>query len=227
MILGHSISTIAGVIQTIDESVATILQRTQKQLVGLSYMSITHPEDLARNLAQVAALQPNGSSARIRKRYLGGDGAVITLEVQVSRIGSCSDGHLFGTLSTVPPPLPPVARLAAADPTPYRLWHRAKDLLDVMRSRDAILGADLFADHAWASLLMVYVAEAESRIATVESLVAQLSLSRATLMRWLRVLQAKSLIEQINRELDAVQLTQTGIERIERLLSTKAPVTVS
>ena len=226
MILGHSISTAAGVIQSIDESVATTLQRTQKQLVGRSYMSITHPGDIARNLAQVAALQPNGSSARIRKRYIGGDGAVITLEVQVSRIGSCSDGYLFGTLSTVPPALPAVASLGAADTVPYRLWRRARELLDVMRSRDTILGADLFADHAWASLLIVYVAEAESRIATVESLVAQLSLSRATLMRWLHVLQAKSLIEQIDRDLDAVQLTRTGIERIERLLSTKAPVAV-
>lgn len=224
MILGHSVSTAAGVIQTIDESVATILQRTQKQLVGLSYMSITHPGDIARNLAQVAALQPNGSSARIRKRYIGGDGAVITLEVQVSRIGICSDGHLFGTLSTVPPALPAIAGLAAEDTKPYRLWRRAKDLLAVMRSRDSILGGELFSDHAWASLLIVYVAEAESRIATVESIVAQLSLSRPTLVRWLRVLQAKSLIEQIDHHLDAVQLTQTGIERIERLLTTRTPV---
>lgn len=226
MILGHSISTAAGVIRAIDEPVATILQRTQKQLVGMSYMSITHPADIARNLAQVAALKPDGNSARIRKRYIGGDGAVITLEVQVSRIGSCRHGHLVGTLSTVPPALPSVAGPAAPDPTPYRLWRRAKDLLNVMRSRDTILGADLFADHAWASLLIVYVAEAESQIATVESIVAQLSLSRATLIRWLSVLQSKSLVEPIDLELDAVQLTQTGIERIERLLSTKTPVTI-
>lgn len=227
MILGHSISTIAGVIQSIDEPVATILQRTQKQLVGMSYTAITHPGDIARNLAQIAALQPNGGSTRIRKRYIGGDGAVITLEVQVSRIGSCGDGHLVGTLSTLPPALPSITGSTVPGNTPYGLWRRAKDLLGVMRSRDTILGADLFADHVWAILLIVYVAEAESRIETVGSIVAQLNLSRATLMRWLSVLQSKSLIEQIDMELDAVQLTQTGIERIERLLSTKTQVTIS
>lgn len=225
MIVGHSISTTAGVIQTIDESVATILQRTQKQLVGMTYMSITHPEDIARNVAQIAALQPNGSSSRIRKRYIGGDGAIITLEVQVSRIGSCEDGHLFGTLSTPPPALPSASQLNIPDHTPYRLWRRAKNLLDVTRSRDAILGADLFADHAWTSLLIIYVAEAESRIATVGSIGAQLNLPRTSLIRWIRVLQSKSLIEHVDTDLDAVQLTQIGIERIERLLSAKSPVT--
>ncbi|RZL77839.1 MAG: hypothetical protein EOP66_08515 [Sphingomonas sp.] len=237
MILGHSISTSAGVIQTIDESVATVLQRTQKELVGMSYMSITHPGDIARNLAQIAALQPNGNSSRIRKRYIGGDGAIITLEVQVSRIGKGTGGHLFGTLSTVPPAVPPplaspltaagpsVITLDASDLTPYRLWHRARNLLEVTRSRDAILGAELFADYAWTSLLIVYVAEAESRIATVESIGTLLKLPRTTLIRWIRVLQSKSLVEH-DVDLDAVQLTQTGILRIERLLAAKAPVTV-
>jgi hypothetical protein len=222
MILGHSISTADGVIQSIDESVATILQRNQKQLVGISYTSITHPDDLARNLTHVAALQPNGSSLRIRKRYIGGEGSIIMLEVQVSRIGSRDNGHLVGTLSTVPCAAASTDHFSASGTSPHRLWRRAKDLLEVMQSRDAILGADLFADHAWASLLIIYVAEAESRIATVGSIVAQLNISRSTLMRWLRVLQSKSLIDHIDMDLDAVQLTQTGIARIERLLTTKA-----
>ena len=74
MIIGHSVSDGDGVILAIDEPVAMVLQRTQKQLLGLSYLSITHPDDVARNLSHVAALQPNGNSARIRKRYIGGEG---------------------------------------------------------------------------------------------------------------------------------------------------------
>lgn len=226
MIVGHSVSTSAGIILTIDESVATMLQRTQKQLVGMSFMSITHPKDLARNLAQLAALQPNGGSAQIRKRYIGGDGAIISLEVRVSRIGSCGDSHLFGTLSTLPALPPPFGHLNIQEATPYRLWHRAKDLLELTQSRNAIFGADLFADHAWTSLLIIYVAEAESRIATMESIGTLLDLPRTTLIRWIRVLQSKALIEQVDLDRDAVQLTQAGIERIERLLTVKARTTV-
>ena len=100
MIIGHSVSDGDGVILAIDEPVATVLQRTQKQLVGMSYLSITHPDDVARNLSQVAALQPNGNSARIRKRYIGGEGDIITLEVQVSRLGNGESGRLIGTLCT-------------------------------------------------------------------------------------------------------------------------------
>ena len=222
MILGHSISTADGFIQAVDESVATILQRTQKQLIGLSYTAITHTADLARNISQVAALQPNGNSLRIRKRYVGGEGAIVTLEVEVSRLGSGRAGYLIGTLSTVPA----TSDLVDHHHMPHSLWRRAKDLLSVMRARDAVLGAALFADHAWTALLIVYVAEAESRIASVDMVAEQSRLSRATLGRWIRVLQARSLIEPVDEDLDALQLTQTGIDSIERLLAAHQPVEV-
>ena len=222
MIIGHSVSDGDGVILAIDEPVATVLQRTQKQLVGISYLSITHPDDVARNLTHVAALQPNGNSARIRKRYIGGEGDIITLEVQVSRLGNGKAGRLIGTLSTAPTL---VSRIDA-DGMPLHLWRRAKDLLGVIRARDAVLGSDLFADHAWTALLIVYVAEAESRIASVDMVADQLRLSRSTLGRWIRVLQAKSLIEPPDSDLDALQLTQTGIDSVERLLATQTAMAV-
>ncbi|HXH16498.1 MAG TPA: PAS domain-containing protein [Sphingomonas sp.] len=204
-----------------------ILQRTQKQLVGLSYRAITHPGDIARNQSQIAALKPDGSSSRIRKRYIGGDGAVITLEVQISRTGTYTSGYLFGTISTVSSPLISATEPSELRHTPHKLWRRAKDLLGVIRARDAVLGADLCADHAWTTLLIVYVAEAESRIATVDSIVGQLHLPRPTLSRWIRVLQAKALVEPIDVDLDALQLTQSGIDCIERLLCIDAPVAVA
>ncbi len=235
MIIGHSISDADGVIQAIDESVAAVLQRTQKDLIGRSYTAITHPDDLARNVVQVVALKPNGGSMRIRKRYVGGEGAIITLEVQVSRLGGCHTGHLVGTLSTIEPGAALSSPSGAAvisdllndDHMPHRLWRRAKELLGVMRARDAALGSDLFADHAWTTLLIVYVAEAESRIATVDTVAAELGLARSTLGRWLRVLQAKSLLEPLDGSLDALQLTRTGIDGVERLLATNHPVSVS
>ena len=226
MILGHSISCADGVIKSIDEPVAAILQRTQKQIIGMSYTAITHPGDIARNLSQIAALKPDGRSALIRKRYIGGEGAVITLEVQVSRTGTYKSGYLFGTLSTVSTPLVPATESRGPRHTPHKLWSRAKDLLSVMRARDAVLGADMFADHAWTTLLIIYVAEAESRIVTVESIAGQLQLSRQTLSRWIRVLQSKAMIEPIDVDLNALQLTQSGIDCIERLLCVQSPVSV-
>ena len=223
MIIGHSVSDGDGVILAIDEPVATVLQRTQKQLLGVSYLSITHPEDIMRNLTHVAALQPNGNSARIRKRYIGGEGDIITLEVQVSRLGNGQSGRLIGTLCTAPT----LADHINGGGMPHHLWRRAKDLLDIIRARDAVLGSDLFADHAWTTLLIVYVAEAESRIACVDFVADQLRLSRSTLGRWIRVLQAKSLIEPPDRDLDALQLTKTGIDSVERLLSTHTTMALS
>lgn len=223
MIIGHSISDAAGVIQSIDETVATVLQRTRKELIGLSYLAITHPDDAARSLSHIAALRPNGNSERITKRYIGGQGAIITLEVQVSRLGNSETGYLVGTLSTVPI----MSDLIDMDDMPHRMWQRAKDLLRVMRARDDVLGTDLFADHAWATLLIVYVAEAESRIASVEMVADTLRLSRSTLSRWIRVLQCKSLVEPLDPDRDALQLTQSGIASIERLLANQPAMEIS
>lgn len=219
MIVGHSISNADGIILAIDEPVATMLQRRRDQLIGISYISITHPDDLALNLTKVAALRLNGQSTRIRKRYIGGKGDIITMEVQVSRLAGSDGGQLVGTLSTVDD-------MTDHEPSPHRLWRRARDLLDIVRARDELLGADLFADHAWTILLLTYVAEAEGRIASMAMISDHLSLSPATIARWLRVLQSKALFEPILPGIDALQLTQIGIDRVERLLDQRLPDTV-
>ena len=170
VIIGHSISNMDGIIQAIDEPVARVLKRTRTELIGMSYTSITHPEDIARNVSQVQALRPNGQSQSIRKRYLGGDGSIITLHVQVLRIGSgetrSSGRH---DVDRRPTRLEDCRSAVTTIDLPHSLWRRAKDLLAVMQARDRTLGGDLFADHAWALLLSVYVAEAESRIATART----------------------------------------------------------
>ena len=223
MIIGRSISDAEGVIQAIDAPVAAILQRTQEQLIGQSYLAITHPDDLALNMAKVAALEPDGRSACIRKRYIGGWGDIIRLEVQVERRSGCNGEELVGTLSTID------ARsdLLGGDQTQYRLWHSANDLLNVMQARDELLGADLFADHAWRILLLTYVAEAEGRIAASASVADHLGVSPVMVERWLRALRAKYLIEPGIPGIDALQLTQVGIAGVERLLENKTLVPIA
>ncbi|MEG3083444.1 PAS domain-containing protein [Sphingomonas sp. PB2P12] len=220
MVVGHSISSADGVILAIDEPVATMLQRHRDQLIGISYTSITHPDDLALNLTKIAALRPNGQSTRIRKRYIGGKGDIITMEVQVSRLAGSDGGQLVGTLSTVDD-------MTGHEMAPHRLWRRARDLIEIVRARDELLGADLFADHAWTILLQTYVAEAEGRIASTAMISDHLSLSSATISRWLRVLQSKTLLEPVLPGIDALQLTQTGIDRVERLLDQRLPEPVA
>ena len=220
MVIGHSISNADGVIQVIDAPVATMLQRDRDQLIGMSYMSITHPDDLAVNLTKVAALRSNGQSAKIRKRYIGGTGNIILMEVQVSRLAGCDGGYLVGTLSTIEDTDEP-------EMAPYRMWRRARDFLDVMRARDSILGADLFADHAWTILLLTYVAEAEGRIASTATIAEHLALSPATIARWLRVLQSKALFEPALPDIDALQLTQSGMKKVEQLLDQRLALPVA
>ncbi len=223
MIIGHSISNAGGIIQAIDEPVATMMQRKQKHLVGMSYLSITHTADIAKSLSQIAALRPNGGASQIRKRYIGGEGGIITMDVQVSRLGTGDSGYLVGTFSSVD-----VADIVASrDPAPQKLWLRAKDLLGIMRARDAVLGADMFADHAWCILLLVYLSEAEGWIATAAGTCDHLGLSRIVIDRWLRVLRAKDLIEPVDPVLDAVQLSPTGILRVEHLLQERTSDTVA
>ncbi len=220
MIIGHSISNAGGIIQAIDEPVATLLQRTQKHLVGMSYLAITHAADIARSLNQVAALQPNGGASMIRKRYIGGEGGIITLDVQVSRLGDRESEYLVGTFATID-----LADLIPdADPLPQRLWLRARDLLGVMRARDAALGADIFADHAWGILLLIYLSEAEGWIATITGIADRLTLAHTTIERWLRVLRAKDLIEPVDPLRNAVQLSPSGILRVEQLLQEQPTV---
>ena len=88
-----------------------------------------------------------------------------------------------------------------------------------MRARDRALGADLFADHAWALLLSVYVAEAEGRILCADSFSRQSGLSRGSVTRWVHVLQSRSLIDPPDPIFGALQLTTAGIEGVERLLA--------
>jgi hypothetical protein len=223
MIIGHSISNASGILQAIDEPVAMLLQRTQKHLIGLSYLAITHAADMARSLNRVAALQTNGGPSMIRKRYIGGEGGIITLDVQVSRLGNGDSSYLVGTFATVNQ----ADLVANADKIPQRLWLRAKDLLGVMRARDAALGADIFADHAWGILLLIYLSEAESWIATPPAIADHLALPATTVERWLRVLLGRDLIEPVDSLRNAVQLSPTGIRRVERLLQERPAETAA
>ncbi|CAK6688518.1 diguanylate cyclase [Synechococcus sp. CBW1107] len=59
--------------------------RTERELLGLTWQALTHPEDLAKDQALAAALlDGTRSSYRLRKRFLHHDGSVLWGDLSVS-----------------------------------------------------------------------------------------------------------------------------------------------
>jgi hypothetical protein len=45
MLIGHSISDALGQILAVDHAIYELLHRSEAKLIGMSYVSITHPDD--------------------------------------------------------------------------------------------------------------------------------------------------------------------------------------
>lgn len=154
MLIGHSISDARGQILAIDHGICELLHRSETELISMSYMDITHPDDVTWNVSLVDKLKASGGPLTIRKRCLRPGAPAIWSDVQVSRLGGGLDkGRLVGTINQVDP--------QTVKLTPEMLWRSAirKDL--ALRSRRTELGEDLFSDYAWLILLQFYKAEAE------------------------------------------------------------------
>jgi PAS domain S-box-containing protein len=92
----HAIFTqaTAGIAQTdldgrfvlVNKRYCDITGRTAKQLLGLHMQEITHPDDLAVNLALLKKLTEQGKGFVIEKRYLRPDGAIIWVRNSVSSV---------------------------------------------------------------------------------------------------------------------------------------------
>jgi PAS domain S-box-containing protein len=81
-----------GRIIEVNQGFATIVGRSRSELSRLDWMQITHPDDLERNLAEIARLNAREIEAvKLNKRYLRPDGTVvwatITLQPFAMEIG--------------------------------------------------------------------------------------------------------------------------------------------
>lgn len=209
---GHSISDQAGNILHVDEAVADLLQRPVREMVGRSYLDITHPADRPRNKAQVGRLVTNGPPSIIRKRYLRADGSVVWADVNVVRLQRGSDsGRLVGKLSW--------SRADAPETAPDELWRAAREISAEIHMRRMALGDDLFADHAWLILLETYLAEAEGRPMDTASAAGTTAIPLPTVARWIKALQARQLIELHAVDETRFQLTGMGAHSVETLVA--------
>ena len=84
--IGISLSDVGtGRIIDLNDRFAEIVSRTREELQRLDWMSLTHPDDLPRDLELVAQLN-NGeiSGYRMEKRYLKPDGSAVWIDMSVT-----------------------------------------------------------------------------------------------------------------------------------------------
>jgi hypothetical protein len=211
MLIGHSISDAEGRIMAVDHGVCELFQRSETELIGLSYTDITHPDDVSWNVALVDKLEARGGPLTIRKRYLRPAALAVWCDVQVSRLSAGSEaGRLVGTINGVDP--------RTVCQTPERLWRSACRIDTALRHRRSELGEDLFGDYAWLVLLQLYKTEAEGNCVDLTELNDLTAIRPQPLTRWLKVLEERGLIDRYEEQRCVGQLTAAGIAKVERLL---------
>jgi DNA-binding MarR family transcriptional regulator len=98
-----------------------------------------------------------------------------------------------------------------------------KDVHDLIRARaqrQHFFGGDLFADPAWDILLELYACELSQQRVSVSKLCFAVSVPTTTVLRWLALLERRSLIQRHDDPMDGrrvwVSLSSTGLDNVER-----------
>jgi PAS domain S-box-containing protein len=211
VLLGHTLATAEGRLLAVDPQVCEIMHREERELIGVTFHSLTHPDDLNRNVAALMALSVQDGALSLRKRYVRTDGAAVWSRIQVSRLRADDGSRLVGTIQLIKAP--------ALDDGPETLWRSAKRVSALVERRRVELTEDLFNDHAWLILLQIYLAEAEGRIADLTYITEVVRIRHALTERWLWVLEDRGLIERTPWTDHAPQLTTAGMFKVERLLN--------
>ena len=74
-----------GRVIRVNEKFCTIIGYPRAEMVGKTFLQMTHPDDLAADLAQFSRLmQGELSSYHMEKRFIGGDGAIVWTQVTAS-----------------------------------------------------------------------------------------------------------------------------------------------
>jgi PAS domain S-box-containing protein len=211
VLIGHSLATAEGMLLAVDPQICEIMHREERELIGVTFQSLTHSEDLDRNVAAIMALRVQDGPLSLRKRYVRTDGSAVWSSVHVSRLHANDGSRLVGTIQVISAP--------ALDVCPEDLWRSAKRVSALVERRRAELTDDLFNDYPWLILLQIYLAEAEGRQADMLYICEAIRMRRDLAERWMRVLESRGLIERTDWSNHAPQLTMVGISKVERLLS--------
>jgi PAS domain S-box-containing protein len=179
MLIGHSLADETGRLLAVDSHICEIMQREERELIGVKFEALTHPDDRSFNVAAVMRLGVGDAPLKLRKRYIKPDGSAIWSIVQVSRLKADDGSKLVGTIELVPCNL---------TRDPETLWRSAKRVTALIERRRDELGAELFSDHAWMILLYSYIAEAEGRRISVDEIATFARIGNSLARRWMSVL---------------------------------------
>lgn len=204
----HCVSTTDGIIIAVDKSFCELLQIDEANLVGESFRSITHPDDIAKSVAMLKALEDRAPPISLEKRYRRTDGETVHVHLLVSLFSNAN--RLISTLSW--------GRRRETECSPGRLWQAALHVKHVAGIRKLELGIDICSDYVSEIMIHIYLAEAEGRIVAVDQLSESTDLNASTAMRWVKVLEQRGLIQTVADGADAVQFTHAGLTKMERIL---------
>lgn len=94
--------------------------------------------------------------------------------------------------------------------------------INARRRRDAVFGADLFADPAWDMLLDLYVNHCRGQRISISGLCLATAAPSSTALRWIGVLEKRGLItreaDPTDRRRSFVSLTRMSLHKIEDAL---------
>ena len=186
--------------------------RSLRDVVGVNFATLTHPDDVAGNVRMVEGLSSGEPPLLVRKRYLRPEASAVQAHVHVSRLRSRNGSQqLVGTVFAVDHQQVPTQAV--------QLQEAATRILAETRMRAQQFRSELFADRAWEILLEVYLAESEARLVRPDELSERFGEPIGTIWRWLRALEEWNLIEPVIEAAFAIQLTSEGFRKIERQLT--------
>ena len=124
--------------------------------------------------------------------------------------------------AAAPDPMTTVApglRIASARISPEALLAFARETYVIRRRRDRYLPGDLFGEPTWDILLDLYVATRENRPVPTTSACIGADVPPTTALRWLRILEARGLVEREDDGRDGrrtfVRLSAQGLAAME------------
>lgn len=211
VLIGHSLGTAEGRLLAVDPQICEILHREEEDLIGVTFHSLTHPDDLDKNVAAIMALRVQDGPLSLRMRYVRPDRSSIWTYILVSRLRADDASRLIGTIQVID--------TISLDAAPRDLWRSAKRIIGLIERRRAELAHELFHDFPWLILLQIYLTEAEGRIADLSGIAEIVRMRFELTERWLAVLESKGFIERLEWARHVPQLTSTGVSKVEKLLS--------
>jgi PAS domain S-box-containing protein len=205
----HCVSTSEGIILKADQGFLDLLKRQEDEVIGFSYRQITDPRDLGRSAEMLALLEDGAAPVRLQKRYLRPDGTSIAANLLVTRFSD--PDRLISTLFW--------QESGRALP-PARLWEAALRIRHVHSARIRLFGNDLSTDPVGSLFIGIYLAEAEGRNVGLEEISIYAGIATSTTARWVKALQQCGVLEESLDSNVNLQLTQTGLKKVEAMLAT-------